>query len=107
MTALSIDGSVNAIVTSGYASTGDDGHALYVRVGSEPSHAFKVQSLDGAWWEGVPEENGVWPEQFGAVNGLTGDNTTTLQSWFDYLVSEGVPGRARGSYRVDSTGHAV
>ena len=37
--------------TGGYAEAGDGGGALYKRVGSEPSHEGKVQSLDGAWWE--------------------------------------------------------
>lgn len=39
---------VNAIRTGGYASVGDGGAALYKRVESEPVHAGKVQSADGA-----------------------------------------------------------
>ncbi len=36
---------------AGYYSTGDGGGARYKRAASEPSHAGKAQSLDGAWWE--------------------------------------------------------
>lgn len=43
--------SVNAIRTNGYGSAGDGGAATYKRVASEPAHAGKVQSSDGAWWE--------------------------------------------------------
>ncbi|MBN7777786.1 hypothetical protein JYP49_14390 [Nitratireductor aquimarinus] len=44
-------GSVSYVRTAGYASAGDRGGALYRRVVSEPSHAGKFQSADGAWWE--------------------------------------------------------
>jgi hypothetical protein len=36
---------------AGYAASGDGGGALYKRSASEPSHAGKFQSADGAWWE--------------------------------------------------------
>lgn len=36
--------------TAGYYTPGDNGGALYKRVASEPQHAGKVQSEDGAWW---------------------------------------------------------
>lgn len=42
---------IAALRTNGFAVTGDGGAALYVRVVSEPSHAGKIQSNDGAWWE--------------------------------------------------------
>lgn len=41
----------DAFFIQGYTSAGDGGGALYKRVGSEPSHAGKIQSGDGAWWE--------------------------------------------------------
>lgn len=37
--------------TAGFYASGDRGGALYKRVVSEPEHAGKVQSADGAWWE--------------------------------------------------------
>lgn len=42
---------VNAVRTNGYYAAGDGGGALYKRVSSAPSHALKLQSADGAWWE--------------------------------------------------------
>lgn len=50
--------------TAGYSTAGDGGGALYKRAVLEPSHAGKVQSADGAWWELA--ENEVNPKQFGA-----------------------------------------
>lgn len=49
--AATISGTVNALRTNGYYAAGDGGGALYKRVGSSPSHALKIQSADGAWWE--------------------------------------------------------
>ncbi len=40
-----------AFATLGYAAAADGGGAIYKRVASQPSHAGKVQSSDGAWWE--------------------------------------------------------
>ena len=42
---------VDLVQTRGFASAGDEGAALYRRVGGEPAHAGKVRSADGAWWE--------------------------------------------------------
>ncbi|WPM80993.1 glycosyl hydrolase family 28-related protein [Brucella pseudintermedia] len=74
-TALAVAGinipvAVSFFRTGGYSSPGDGGAALYKRVASEPSHAGKVQSADGAWWELAVNE--VDPRMFGA----RGDGTT-------------------------------
>src|SRR5690606_20667332 len=45
-----------AFRTNGFAIVGDGGAALYKRVASEPTHAGKVMSADGAWWE-LAEKN--------------------------------------------------
>lgn len=42
---------VEFVSTAGFSAPGDGGGALYKRVSSEPSHAGKFQSADGAWWE--------------------------------------------------------
>ncbi|MDH0873670.1 right-handed parallel beta-helix repeat-containing protein [Agrobacterium pusense] len=42
---------INALRVNGYNSAGDGGGALYLRTGSEPSHAGKFQSSGGVWWE--------------------------------------------------------
>lgn len=55
---------VDAIYVSGYYDAGDGGGAHYKRVSSEPSHAGKIQSDDGAWWEIA--ENAVSVRMLGA-----------------------------------------
>jgi len=78
---------VTYIRTAGYATVGDGGEARYKRVGSEPSHAGKVQSADGAWWEIVGDE--VSPLQFGAkFDGQTIDSVA-VQDAIDFLPSTG------------------
>lgn len=67
---LVIPTGIHAFRTNGFSVVGDGGHALYKWVSSEPAHAGKVQSADGAWWELA--ENVVNPLMFGAV----GDNVT-------------------------------
>ncbi|MCF6371040.1 hypothetical protein [Rhizobium halophilum] len=49
--ALNIPLGINAIRTNGYAAAGDGGNALYKRAATEPTHAAKINSLDGSWWE--------------------------------------------------------
>ena len=101
-TAIS-DPTVLQLRTAGYSTPGDGGGALYIRAGSEPTHAGKVQSADGAWWELSPGATGAAPEQFGATTDLAGDDAPAMQDWFDYLVAKQAPGRARGRYRLDGT----
>ncbi|MGB3349732.1 MAG: SGNH/GDSL hydrolase family protein [Brucella anthropi] len=62
--ALEIPEGITHFRTAGFSVPGDGGAALYNRVASEPSHAGKVQSADGAWWE--INEFILKPEQFGA-----------------------------------------
>jgi hypothetical protein len=70
LAAISVGTEVQAIQTVGYAIVGDGGGALYRRVATQPSHAGKVQSADGAWWEIA--DNVLHVKQFGAVdNGST------------------------------------
>lgn len=89
-----IPAAINAIRTSGYAAAGDGGDALYKRVVSEPSHAGKAQSADGAWWE-IVTAGKVSILALGAVPGA-GDIASALQAAHDALPSDGgvidVPG---------------
>lgn len=62
--------------TAGFATNGDGGGALYRRVGSEPSHAFKVQSDDGAWWEVATDR--VTPQMVGHFPNSASFNLQTL-----------------------------
>lgn len=67
-----IPGNVNFLRTDGYNSPGDGGGAGYIRVATEPTHAGKIQSQDGAWWEIAGKR--LNPNQFGAIgNGVADD----------------------------------
>lgn len=68
--AARISGAINFITLGGYNAAGDGGASLYKRVGSEPSHAGKLQSADAAWWELAEERPTL--EMFGAL----GDDST-------------------------------
>jgi hypothetical protein len=75
-----IPSTVDAIRTGGYTTFGDHGGGLYLRVASQPSHAGKLQSADGTWWELFAENDEVWLEQFGGIAdfvGVTGSYTGT------------------------------
>lgn len=76
---------VNLVRIAGYTSVGDGGGASYKRVGSEPPHAGKIQSADGAWWELVGTT--VTPQMFGAVADGSTDTTTAIQAAIDYAES--------------------
>ena len=54
--AANISPSRKTLRTGGYDIEGDGGDALYVRVGSQPSHIGKFQSADGGWWEIVVDD---------------------------------------------------
>ncbi|WP_107341608.1 hypothetical protein [Agrobacterium pusense] len=109
MEALEFPAGVNSLETRGYAAMGDGGGAQYVRVASEPTHNFKVRSLDrllpdgtvdvlnGGWWaspyQDISLSIGAKPNSVGRANG---DGT---YSWGDVLYkrSQG------GSFNVGAT----
>ncbi|MEO9874088.1 MAG: hypothetical protein ABJM26_05420 [Anderseniella sp.] len=76
---------INLACIIGYTSVGDGGVASYRRAGSEPSHAGKIQSDDGAWWELTGTS--VTPQMFGAVADGSADDTTAIQAAIDYAES--------------------
>lgn len=63
ISALSFPAEVGYILAAGCANSNDRGGGFLRKVGSEPSHAGKRQSLDGAWWELF--ESTVNPRMFG------------------------------------------
>ncbi|MER8548333.1 hypothetical protein NKH41_21795 [Mesorhizobium sp. M1169] len=65
----------------GYAAARDGGAACYRRVLSEPNHAGKVQSQDGAWWEIIGDV--VTPQMFGAKADGLADDTPSIQAAID------------------------
>lgn len=84
---------VLSIRTDGFSTPGDGGQGLYSRMSAPPATLTNpgyVQSLDGAWWELVPEGGEVFIEQFGGKgdwNGTTG--TDNLQPFYDACAVEG------------------
>lgn len=94
MPSLEISAGINAIRVNGYHAAGDGGGALYVKVGSEPAHAGKFQTADGAWWE-LAEGQKLNIEAFGVVAGLgvsdpvKAANAAALQDANDFMEARG------------------
>jgi len=80
--ARNIPATISTILTNGYYTPGDGGGALYKRVGAEPSHAGKFQSLDGAWFE-IVDTGELTVTQFGVRDNT--DDTTNMQGALDWL----------------------
>ncbi len=68
-----------------FSEVGDGGEANYVRVAAEPSHAGKVQSADGAWWELRADIVDI--RMFGA-NKNRPDNTAQINNAIAYAVGK-------------------
>ncbi|WGD31277.1 right-handed parallel beta-helix repeat-containing protein [Ancylobacter sp. WKF20] len=94
---VSIPVTVNALRTSGYRLAGDGGGALYRRAASEPSHAGKLQSADGAWWEIA--ERKLTPQMFGVY----GDGIHLDQDAMDDFLATAAEGYIPpGTYNLSS-----
>lgn len=79
----SLDADAEYIRTAGFSMVGDGGGALYRRAISEPVHAGKIQSADGAWWELAEALPLI--TMFGAIaDGIT-DVTSNWQDALNYL----------------------
>jgi len=97
--AESFDNNVQFVETAGYYSVGDGGGALYKRVSSEPAHAGKFQSADGAWWE-YTVNGPIRAAQFGVGLGA-GDHTAATTDMFNFAASREVTFGA-GTYNYPS-----
>ena len=84
---LEIPEGMSSLRVSGHATVGDGGAALYKRVVSEPSHAGKVQSDDGAWWEIA--ERVLSPVMLGAVADGSTDDYPAVQATLDVAAATG------------------
>ncbi|MGI9514642.1 MAG: hypothetical protein ACR2OL_17220 [Anderseniella sp.] len=102
LAAADIAGNVNLVRIAGYSSVGDGGGAPYRRVVSEPSHAGKIQSNDGAWWELADLTVGkVNALSFGmSVTETAGNNATALQAACDAVGDDGQVVVPPGSYAL-------
>lgn len=104
--AATIGGSVGSIQTAGYYAAGDGGGAIYKRVGSMPSHALRVQSADGAWWEFG--ETVINVLQAGAKGDGTTEDVTAFNAARDWYASgasgrvivPNKPGQSTTTYKV-------
>ena len=85
--AATIPAGVDVIYVGGYSTAGDLGASFYKRAASEPSHAAKFQSADGAWWEITGEV--VRPEMFGAVGDGVANDATAIQNACTYVFDAG------------------
>ena len=84
-----IPATYTTITLTGYDRPGDNGGGIYTRVDIEPTHAGKVQSADGGWWELLVAT--ARPEQFGgSMDGTTSDSAV-FQNMFEYALRFGVP----------------
>jgi hypothetical protein len=68
--AASVPAGIPLLFLRSYAQAGDGGAAYYKRAASEPGHAGKIRSADGAWWELA--EPRPTPQMFGALHGIFG-----------------------------------
>ena len=90
--------------TFGYAEPCDGGGALYKRAASEPAHERKFPSADGAWWELVPENDGINLLQLGCplVSAVTAepiyDATTAIVA---AMAFNGILNVPRGQFQVN------
>lgn len=75
------------VMVFGYATAGDGGEALYIKVDSEPSHPGKFQSADGAWWE--LNVFALRPEMFGVIEDGVTDATPIIQLATECSVAQG------------------
>lgn len=98
--AASVSAEVNAIYLSGYYDVGDGGGAFYKRVATEPVHAGKVPSLDGAWWELAEQK--VYPEMFGAIPGPS-DVSSRMLDAINYCEGRQALYMSGAEYRSDIT----
>lgn len=89
-----IPASIKRLIVQNYAVEGDGGGIPYRKVENQPNHALKVQSADGAWWEGdvltMPAEAvgtiGDWDDDAGAGT----DNRAALAKCCELLAAGAV-----------------
>lgn len=99
LTAAIVPSTVDAVNVLGYTTAGDGGGAIYIRVGSEPTHLGKAQSADGAWWAIQPFQE-LHFEMFGTIpDQISTSQQANMQKCFDFIDTNGygvvrlLPGR--------------
>lgn len=87
--AAEIPTTVTHLYTGGYSTPGDFGGALYKRVATQPTHAAKIQSADGAWW--ALAQWPINPIMFGAKGDNATDDKQALIDMFAYVGVQASP----------------
>ena len=100
MAAVYVSSEINALHTSGFATVGDGGAAEYKRALFEPSHAGKIHTADGAWWELAERETNA--KMFGAVE-EGADAAPAIQAFFDHAMAVPIhKAKLEGKFNVAS-----
>ena len=101
--AATIPAAVTQFHVAGYTLVGK-GPALYTRAVSEPSHDFKLQTADTAWWEGQPTNGYVTPEMFGTTSDDVTNDTAAFVKFLNYLdqVGERANGLITYAHQLDA-----
>ena len=73
--ALEFPEGMGTVQTRGYATIGDSGAALYVRVDSEPDHTGSVQDASGQWWEITGSQKILLAAQYGLFPEMSSEDT--------------------------------
>lgn len=94
---LTIPAGISAFRTNGFYAVGDGGSALYKRVSTEPTHAGKVQSADGSWWEIVGSDLSV--KSFGAKGEGEAGSADAIRAALGFLPIGGILRFPAGRYR--------
>ncbi|MGY4295361.1 hypothetical protein ACVWXN_003456 [Bradyrhizobium sp. i1.4.4] len=99
--AANVPPGVNLLRTFGYIAAGDGGGALYKKVVSQPSHAGKLQTADGAWWAITSDGGRLYPEMFSSTA-----DTSAIQTAVDVAnaIGAGVVQLAVRNYRAVKQG---
>ncbi|MFK5596496.1 tail fiber domain-containing protein [Methylobacterium sp. HMF5984] len=98
--AANVPSFVGRITTLGYRYNGK-GAATYVRASGQPAHPFRVQSKDGAWWEGADDV--VTTYHLGAYGDGVQDDAQALRDLWTVMMTLGRKGDLlSGTYRCAS-----
>lgn len=100
--------SAQTLRLAGRSAAGDNGGAVYRRVGSPPLHPGKLLTADGAWWE--ISEPRIFAEMLGAKGDGTTDDTAAIEAALATLEALGGgylhfgPGTFIATIRPDANG---
>jgi len=98
--ANTIPSTTDVIRLMGYTSAGDGGESVYKRIAGPASNAWNFQSADGAYWELVPDSNGVDVRQLGVIGDGITDDSSAFQNAIDFADQVFIPFTVGGGLRT-------